>query len=119
MIEESGKKHIWVRLPHDTIRIVDSICRLEQKDPSQLLEELIKEGLKNAAVRLYNKGKITASRGAEILGISLREFLQLLEDRGVAINWDSEGIKDYIPKGDARRNENHGTKLRKPNRSHV
>ena len=44
MIEESGKKHIWVRLPRDTIRIVDSICRLEQKDPSQLLEELIKEG---------------------------------------------------------------------------
>ena len=33
-----------------------------------------------------------------MLEISLWEFLQLLEERGVAINWDSESIRDYLIK---------------------
>jgi len=47
-------------------------------------------------VRLYAKGKLSAGRGAEILGISLREFLELLERECVAVNWDSEGVKEYL-----------------------
>jgi len=47
-------------------------------------------------VRLYSKGKLSAGRGAEILGISLREFLELLQRECVAVNWNSEGIEKYL-----------------------
>jgi predicted HTH domain antitoxin len=45
---------------------------------------------------LYSEGRLSAGRGAEILGVSLREFLELLERECVAVNWDSEGIRDYL-----------------------
>ena len=47
-------------------------------------------------VRLYTKGKLSAGRSAEILDISLREFLELLERECVLVNWDSEGVSKYL-----------------------
>lgn len=52
--------------------------------------------MRERVIRLYENGKLSAGRGAEILGISLREFLELLERKCVAVNWDSEGVKDYL-----------------------
>ena len=54
--------------------------------------------LQQEVLRQYGDGKISAGRGAEILGISLREFLDLLEREGVAINWDSEA---FLKSGEA------------------
>ena len=56
----------------------------------------MEDGLRERVVRLYGKGRLSAGRGAEILGISLREFLKLLEHECVAVNWDSEGIKEFL-----------------------
>ena len=36
-----------------------------------------------SAVELYKMGKISLSRGAEIAGVSLEEFKEVLADRGV------------------------------------
>jgi predicted HTH domain antitoxin len=52
-------------------------------------------GLQQEVLRQYSDGKISAGRGAEILGISLRGFLDLLEREGVAINWDFEEVRRY------------------------
>ena len=54
--------------------------------------------LQQEVLRQYSTGKISAGRGAEILGISLREFLDLLERKSVAINWDSDA---FLKAGDA------------------
>ena len=54
--------------------------------------------LQQEVLRQYSTGKISAGRGAEILGISLREFLDLLEREGIAINWDSEA---FLKSGEA------------------
>lgn len=97
MIEEK-EKTIEVHLPEKLLHAVDAVCSLEKIDRSQLLKELIEAGLRERIIRLYQKSKLSAGRCAEILGISLREFLQLLEEKGVAINWDSEGIREYLIK---------------------
>jgi predicted HTH domain antitoxin len=44
---------------------------------------------------------ISSGRGAEILGISIHEFLELLERKGVSFNWYAGSIKEYME-------ENHG-----------
>jgi predicted HTH domain antitoxin len=36
----------------------------------------------------YCDGKISAGGCAEVLGISLREWYELLERKGIAVNWD-------------------------------
>ncbi len=51
--------------------------------------------VQEAVLQQYRDGKISAGRGAEILGISLREFLNLLELEGVPINWNIEEIRRY------------------------
>ncbi|MBT0160998.1 hypothetical protein G4O51_13555, partial [Candidatus Bathyarchaeota archaeon A05DMB-2] len=52
--------------------------------------------LRRRVVDLYRKEKLTAGRAAEILGVSLREFLEILEREGVSVNWDSEDIREYL-----------------------
>jgi predicted HTH domain antitoxin len=78
------------------LRRVEAVRALENVDRSTLFKEFIEDGLRDRVVRLYEKGKLSAGRGAEILGISLREFLELLERECVAVNWDSEGVKEYL-----------------------
>jgi predicted HTH domain antitoxin len=44
-------------------------------------------------IRQYSDGKLSAGLAAEMLGISLREWYELLERKGVAIKWDEKVIR--------------------------
>jgi predicted HTH domain antitoxin len=55
---------------------------LDQTDQTkQALERLAREAL---LVRLYDLGKLSSGKGAELLGISRWEFLELLDTYGVS-----------------------------------
>jgi predicted HTH domain antitoxin len=96
MVETEKSSVVTVRLSKRNLRRVEAVRALENVDRSTLFKEFIEDGLRDRVVQLYEKGKLSASRGAEILGVSLREFLELLERKCVAVNWDSEGIKEYL-----------------------
>ena len=96
MTEGKANTVVTIALSAVVLRGVGAVCALENIDRAKLLKELIQEGLCDRTIRLYETGKITASRGAEILGISLREFMELLENRFICLNWDSEGVKEYL-----------------------
>ena len=94
MVEKSSV--VTLRLSRRDLRRLEAVRALEEVDRSTLFKEFIEDGLRQRAVRLYGEGKLSAGRGAEILGVSLREFLELLERECVAVNWDSEGVRDYL-----------------------
>lgn len=94
MIEKSTV--ITVRLSRKDLERIEAVRTLENVDRSTLLKEFIENGLSQRVIRLYQKGKLSAGRAAEILGVSLREFLEMLEKEGVPINWDSGSIKEYL-----------------------
>ncbi len=96
MVEVEKSSVVTVRLSKRNLRRVEAVRALENVDRSTLFKEFIEDGLRDRVVRFYEKGKLSAGRGAEILGISLREFLELLERECVAVNWDSEGVKEYL-----------------------
>jgi predicted HTH domain antitoxin len=96
MIEDEKSTVVTVRLSKRNLRKVEAVRALENVDRSTLFKEFIEDGLQERVVRLYEKGKISSGRGAEILGISLREFLELLERKGVPYNWDMESVKEYM-----------------------
>jgi predicted HTH domain antitoxin len=75
---------------------VEALRRIEDVDRSTLIKEFIEDGMRRRVVDLYRRGKLTAGRAAEVLGVSLREFLELLEREGVSVNWDSESIREYL-----------------------
>ena len=87
---------VTVRLSKRDLERVEAVRVLEDVDRSTLIKEFIEDGLRRRVVDLYQRGKLTAGRAAEILGISLREFLETLERKGVPVNWDSEGIREYL-----------------------
>jgi predicted HTH domain antitoxin len=87
---------VTVRLSKRDLERVEALRVLEDIDRSTLIKEFIEDGLRRRVVDLYRRGKLTAGRASEILGISLRESLEILEREGVPVNWDSEGIREYL-----------------------
>lgn len=87
---------VTIRLSKRDLERVEALRVLEDVDRSTLIKEFIDDGLRRRVVDLYRKEKLTAGRAAEILGVSLREFLEVLEKEGVPVNWDSEGIRKYV-----------------------
>ena len=87
---------VTVRLSKRDLERVEALRRIEDVDRSTLIKEFIEDGMRRRVVDLYRRGKLTAGRAAEVLGVSLREFLELLEREGVSVNWDSESIREYL-----------------------
>lgn len=87
---------VTVRLSGRDLKRVEAVRVLENVDRSTLIKEFIEDGLRRRVIRLYQRGKLTAGRAAEILEIPLREFLEILEREDIPVNWDSESIKEYL-----------------------
>jgi len=87
---------VTVRLSGRDLERVEAVRTLENVDRSTLLKEFIEDGLRRRIIHLYQKGILTVGRAAEILEVSLRQFLEILELEGVPVNWDSESIKEYL-----------------------
>ncbi|MEM2094910.1 MAG: UPF0175 family protein [Candidatus Bathyarchaeia archaeon] len=87
---------VTVRLSKRDLERVDTLRVIEDVDRSTLIKEFIEDGLRRRVVDLYRRQKLTAGRAAEILGLSLREFLEILEREGIPVNWDAEGIREYL-----------------------
>ena len=89
---------VTLRLSPREARRVSAVQTLTDLDRTTLLRDFIDDGLRKRVLESYREGKITIQRAADILGISLREFLGLLEKNGLPINWDSDSIHDYMTK---------------------
>ena len=87
---------VTVRLSPKELKRVEAIRNIEKVDRATLLREFIEDGLRQRVLEAYRNGKITLQRAAEILDISLREFLEALERSGIPINWDTQAIRDYL-----------------------
>jgi len=77
---------------------VSAVQELTRLDKATLLRDFIEDGLRRRVLGSYREGQITVQRAADILDISLREFLSLLEKNRLVINWDSAVIRDYMTK---------------------
>lgn len=77
---------------------MSAVQELTRLDKATLLRDFIEDGLRRRVLGSYREGQITVQRAADILDISLREFLSLLEKNRLVINWDSAVIRDYMTK---------------------
>jgi len=89
---------LTVRLSSKDAERIGAVQTLMEADRATLLREFIQDGLRKRVLEAYRGGKVTSHRAAEILGVSLRQFLDLLEKNGLEINWDSRVIRDYMRK---------------------
>jgi len=96
VVEVEKSTVVTVRLTKQNLHRIEAVRALENVDRSTLFKEFIEDGLRERVLKLYQKGKLSDGRAAEILGISLREFLELLEQECIPLNWDTDSIKKYM-----------------------
>ena len=89
---------VTLRLSPSEARRVSAVQTLTHLDKATLLRDFIEDGMRRRVLESYRTGQITAQKAADVLDISLREFLSLLEQNGLAVEWDSDLLRDYMTK---------------------
>lgn len=88
---------ISLRLSEDTLRKLDELSTREGKDRSTLIRELLEKGIKEKnldnAVELYRRGEATGWRTAQSAGVSLWNFLRVLDERGVLLQYGERDLE--------------------------
>lgn len=95
-----GQKHVTARVPADLFEAIEEIREAEQTDRSTAVKRLLERGIEDwrieTAVRKYRDGTCSVGRAAERAGLSLWQFLDLLEDRGVELQYDEADLESDL-----------------------
>lgn len=88
---------ISLRLSEDTLRRLDELGTREGKDRSTLIRELLEKGIRERdldnAVELYERGEATAWKAAQSAGVSLWNFMRVLDERGVLLQYGERDLE--------------------------
>lgn len=85
---------ISIRL--DKIGELDFFGKILKENRSELLRDLLEEGKKMKAINLYKNKKISLGLAAKLAGVSISDFLDLLEDYNVKLNLTLEDAKSAM-----------------------
>ena len=84
---------VTVRLPKDLLERLAELARQEGKDRSSLIREFLEDGIRRRrldhALELYSRGEVSAWRAAQLAGISLWRFYELLKEHGLTLHYSS------------------------------
>lgn len=88
------------RLPEELQKELALLSKEEDRDKSEMVRELIRIGLKEKkiekAVRLYKAGKVSASRAAEIAGVSLWKMIEIFRERKVETQYGQGELEEDL-----------------------
>jgi predicted HTH domain antitoxin len=95
-----SQKHVTARVPDDLYEEIERVQDVEKTDMSTTVKRLLQEGVENwkisNAVERYRRGDVSMGRGAEIAGVPVWEFMEILEDRGVEVGYTEEDFEDDV-----------------------
>lgn len=91
---------VAARLPKEVAREIERIAREEKLDKSSVIARAtdlyIREWRLRRAIRLYEAGRVTALKAANLANQSIWEFLEELEKRKIPIQYSAEQfIEDF------------------------
>ena len=86
-------KTVSIRLGEEEIKKIQSLSRLDKKDKSMVIRELIRQGLVYRFLQEYREGKKSLGTLASDLGISLSAAIDLLAELGIE---SPLAHKDYL-----------------------
>ena len=93
-------KVLTLRVPEDVLERIDEIAKREGKDRSEVVRELLRIGLRNKliedALRMYREGKVSMWKAARIAGLSLWEFIEILKEKEVEIQYGLRELEEDL-----------------------
>ena len=76
---------------------LDELAERERKDRSTLIRELLDQGIRlkdvDHAAELYRQGQVTGWRAAQVAGISLWSFYNILEEKKVLFQYSEHDLE--------------------------
>ena len=76
---------VLVKIPGDEMYPLAEVAKIKKRKFEEILDEVVGDWVETEAVSMYTQGKITLWKAAEIMGVSLREVIEILENKGVEI----------------------------------
>ena len=93
-------KVLTLRLPEDVLEKIDNIARREGKERSEVIREILKIGLRDKfiedALKAYKEGKVSIWKAAKIAGLSLWEFVEILKDKSIEIQYGIRELEEDL-----------------------
>jgi predicted HTH domain antitoxin len=85
-----------VKLSSELLNALGEIARKEGKDRAtlrEMLEKGIKEKQVEQAIELYQKGKATSWKAAQIADVSLWKFYEVLDEKGILMQYSAQDLE--------------------------
>jgi predicted HTH domain antitoxin len=100
MPAQAALEQLNIRIPKKLARELEALAEVEHVAKIDMARQLLWEGIarrkQEVALKLYEEGQVSKSRAAEIAGLSLWEFTELVERRGVRWDYSLEEAKQEL-----------------------
>ena len=78
------------------LKELDYFSSILNENRSEVVRDLVEEGKKLKAIELYKQKKISLGLASKLSGLSLSEFLDLLEEFNIKINFTLDDAKEAM-----------------------
>jgi predicted HTH domain antitoxin len=85
-----------VRLPDDIDRAIEYVSQNEKLEKTQSLRKLARIGFEAYVAKSYEKGKLTLRQASDLLGLTLSETIDLLQEMGVKGNLRMQDVMESL-----------------------
>jgi len=100
MPTQSTLEQLNLRIPKKLARELAALAEVEHIAKIDMARQLLWEGItrrkQEVALKLYDQGQVSKSRAAEIAGLSLWEFTDLVAQRGTRWDYTLEDAKQEL-----------------------
>jgi predicted HTH domain antitoxin len=100
MPAQAALEQLNIRIPKKLARELEALAEVEHVAKIDMARQLLWEGVtrrkQDVALKLYEEGQVSKSRAAEIAGLSLWEFTELVERRGMRWGYSLEEAKQEL-----------------------
>ena len=78
------------------LKEIDYFSKILNENRSEVVRELVEEGKKLKAIGLYKQKKVSLGLASKLAGLTLSEFLDLLEEFNVKLNLTLDDAKEAM-----------------------
>ena len=78
------------------LKELDYFSKVLNENRSEIVRDLVEEGRKLKSIELYKHKKVSLGLASKLSGLSLSEFLDLLEEYNVKLNLTLEDAKESL-----------------------
>lgn len=87
---------ISCRLDKREVAFLEEYSEHKRESKASLLRELVEEGRRMEALKLYKQGKASLEKASHIAGLSVSEMIDLLTEFGVQLNLSIEDFRESL-----------------------